>query len=161
MGAGEELDLVVAVPPHMAEADDRVGVRDDERVEPRIGVSLVKPSDGVVRGEAGDSLMGKRARVEKRAELDGVGVRRRARLEVLNHDGPFREVRALAAELSEPAERGGAGSMSSDGPPFTRVQRAAPAYQSIHRLLEDELEPVDLVDLRADLDEPGLVDECE
>ena len=80
MGPGEELELVVAVPPHVPEADDGVGVRDDERVEPRIGARLVEPGDGVVRGEAGDSLVRKRARVEERAELDGVGVRRRTRL---------------------------------------------------------------------------------
>ena len=83
MRSGEELDLVVTVPPDVTEADDLVGVRDDERVEPWIGSRLMEPGGGVFRGEARDSLVGERAGVEERAELDGVGVRRRARLEVL------------------------------------------------------------------------------
>ena len=49
------------------------------------------------------------------------------------------------------------------GDPSQRAaSRQSPADDSAEgRLLEDELEAVDLVNLRAHLDEPGLVDERE
>ena len=169
MRSGEELDLVVTVSPDVGETDDLVCVGHDERVEPGICIHLMEPGDHIVRGVTRDPLVGERAGVEKRAELDGVGIRRRTRLEELGQGSPFREVRTLATGLSEPTERGGAGLKSFGRASFRWVERTAPAYQrrveskacdrSACRLLEDELEAVDLVHLRPDLDEARLADQ--
>ena len=107
MGAGEELDLVLAVPPDVRETEDLVRVGDEEGVEPWIGTTLAEACQSVVGREARDPLMGERAGVEKRAERNGVGVCRRAGVEVLIHDDPFARSHPREPSLREPAERGG------------------------------------------------------